>query len=400
MVGVVGLLLIGTACSNKNTEPTVSEIPVVEEKQTVEAFGIVKAGTIHNINLEFSAGVQRVHVKEGQRVSKGESLFTLYLGEYQGQIKSLEHELTIANLELAKLLSGSRDEKQTTSGSLQKVQNSLQADQKDVQRLNQEIVTKKTNLQNQTDPDIKKLINDANRGEAVYQKALKQLRDKEVLYKEGAISQHEYDESKRSVEDHKNNMTSIQLSIDTLKFNKQKEIDQLQTVLDQKSAGVKNQQIELSMAKGQENTSVEIQRERIISIEAALERTKSKLQQAFIKDHQVISTVEQGVVYEVGYISGDITTPAKKLLSIMDLDTLMIEANVAEEFIKDVKMGAEVSIIPVGDTSKKYKGKVTKIWDMAVKQNGETVIPIEVSIENKDEFLRPNFNVDVKIAVE
>lgn len=34
---------------------------------------------------------------------------------------------------------------------------------------------------------------------------------------------------------------------------------------------------------------------------------------------------------------------------------------------------------------------------MAIKENGETVVPIEISVDNKDSFLRPNFNVDVKI---
>jgi hypothetical protein len=55
----------------------------------------------------------------------------------------------------------------------------------------------------------------------------------------------------------------------------------------------------------------------------------------------------------------------------MNPDTLVIKANVAEEFIKDVKQGAKVEIIPV-----------------------------EISIDNKDSFLLPNFNVDIKIYME
>ena len=38
-----------------------------------------------------------------------------------------------------------------------------------------------------------------------------------------------------------------------------------------------------------------------------------------------------------------------------------------------------------------------KIANMALTQNGETVIPVEISIVNSDGFLRPNFNVDVTI---
>jgi hypothetical protein len=35
---------------------------------------------------------------------------------------------------------------------------------------------------------------------------------------------------------------------------------------------------------------------------------------------------------------------------------------------------------------------------MAVKENGETNIAVEISLDNPDGFLRPNFNVDVEIA--
>lgn len=81
----------------------------------------------------------------------------------------------------------------------------------------------------------------------------------------------------------------------------------------------------------------------------------------------------------------------------MNLDTLIVEAEVSEEFIKDVQIGAEAKILPLADSTKEYKGKVLKIADMGIEKNGETVVLVEISIENKDTFLRPNFNVDVEI---
>ena len=72
----------------------------------------------------------------------------------------------------------------------------------------------------------------------------------------------------------------------------------------------------------------------------------------------------------------------------------------AEEFIKDVRLGANVEIVPVADKARLYKGKVISISKKAIEQNGETIIPVEISIENNDSFLLPNFNVDVKILTE
>ena len=78
--------------------------------------------------------------------------------------------------------------------------------------------------------------------------------------------------------------------------------------------------------------------------------------------------------------------------------TLIIEADVSEEFIKDVKIGDNAAIISLADPSKEYKGKSTTISNMAVKKNGETIVPVEISIDNNDGFLLPNFNVDVEIV--
>jgi hypothetical protein len=37
---------------------------------------------------------------------------------------------------------------------------------------------------------------------------------------------------------------------------------------------------------------------------------------------------------------------------------------------------------------------------VAVKDNGETVVPVEISIDDQNDFLLPNFNVDVKIYID
>jgi HlyD family secretion protein len=76
---------------------------------------------------------------------------------------------------------------------------------------------------------------------------------------------------------------------------------------------------------------------------------------------------------------------------------MIVRANVSEEFIKDVNLGLKVEIIPVADKSKKYNGTVMMIASRAVVQNGETVIPIEISVDNNDGFLMPEYNVDVEI---
>ena len=48
---------------------------------------------------------------------------------------------------------------------------------------------------------------------------------------------------------------------------------------------------------------------------------------------------------------------------------------------------------------KEYTGKVVRIWGTSIKKGGETIIPIEIALDNMDDELL-NFNVDVKIVLD
>lgn len=75
------------------------------------------------------------------------------------------------------------------------------------------------------------------------------------------------------------------------------------------------------------------------------------------------------------------------------------QSNVVEEFIRDVDLGSRVKIVAIADRTKEYTGKVMFISQIAFNNNGETVIPVKISIDNLDSFLLPNYNVDVFIDV-
>ena len=113
----------------------------------------------------------------------------------------------------------------------------------------------------------------------------------------------------------------------------------------------------------------------------------------------MVSPFDQGLVYELNCQAGQTTDPARSLLSIMDLQTIYAEAEIPEEFIGDVKLGAAVVIVPVADSNRTYHGRIQEISDIAVERNGETIIPVEISLDDYDQFLKPNYNIDVQIAI-
>lgn len=214
-------------------------------------------------------------------------------------------------------------------------------------------------------PDLQKLLNDLKNAQDLYNQVQSEYAAQQTLFNSGGISKYDLDQSKKTVDAKRNDVEDITSSIDTLKYEKQQTVDSKKSDL--------------------------------AILESDLAAMKDKLNKSYIKGSDIISNVNHGIVYDIGYVPGDIVSPDKKVLSLLNLDSLIVEANIPEEFIKSVKMNADVDIIPQADKSKTIKGKVIRISDKAVVNNGETDVPVDISFNNSDGFLLPGFNVDVKI---
>ncbi len=86
------------------------------------------------------------------------------------------------------------------------------------------------------------------------------------------------------------------------------------------------------------------------------------------------------------------------LVKILDLDTLVVEAEVPEEFIKEIALDSAATITPLADPERVYTGKVTHIAGMAKSRNGETVVDVTLEVLDHDGFLIPYFNVDIEFT--
>ncbi len=143
-----------------------------------------------------------------------------------------------------------------------------------------------------------------------------------------------------------------------------------------------------------------IQKKKVENLQFELKQLKDTLINNKIVNGQLRCDVKNGVVNDIAYAEGDFIQDDKKIMTIYDLDNLKIKADIPEEFIKDVKVGQKVKINPVADRSKEYTGTVDRIYEVAEQKGGETIVYCEISIDNKDDFLLPNYNVDVKITAD
>lgn len=215
--------------------------------------------------------------------------------------------------------------------------------------------------------DLNKLQNDLKNAKDILSKSSEELKIKEQLFASGSISQSELDSFRKVVDSDKKAVQDITYAINILKSSKGMESEQ--------------KSLEVSLA------------------EAELKLLQARLNKPFLKGADVVCDVSNGIVYEIGYSEGDIASPQKKLLSLMDADSLEIEAGIPEEFIKDIRIGSPAAVMPVADKTRSYTGSVSYISGRAVYQNGETQVMVRIKLDDADDFLLPGFNVDVEISL-
>ena len=106
---IIGSVLIITACGKKEEPPTVERIRAIKsftikeiESGNIRKFsGVVEAADKSSISFEVSGNVQKVNVKVGDKVSKGQVLAVLDTRTYKLNVDAAEADLGKAKVELA-----------------------------------------------------------------------------------------------------------------------------------------------------------------------------------------------------------------------------------------------------------------------------------------------------------
>lgn len=367
IIALAGSFLIASACSDKDVSKTVStpkQAAAQAKDNVVEAPGKIKANDSKNIILDFSASVQTVHVKGGQHVKQGDELITLDIHDIKQQIFNKEKDLSQARLQ-------------------------LEVSTNDIASAEKELEREKSEYGSETDNNASTELkeNDYKNAQDELNRAKEDLASKEALYETGAVSKNDLTTAQRRVQDAEKAVANKYLALSDGQNGRKDTMDKLETGISQQTAKVNNLKL-----------NIEIQKQKIEVLESDIKQLKDKLSKSYIKEDKVVSDVKNGVVQEIAHVAGDFVQANTKLLNLVDLDSMVIEADVSEDFIKDVKSGAEVVILPLSDSSRQYKGRVLKIADVGVEKNGETVITTEISIDNPDEYIKPDFSVDVKIS--
>lgn len=367
---MVSLVICTTACSS-NQQP-VQNVVAVKQDSAMQIFGVVKYNNIENISIDFQAAVQKLYTKEGDMVKKGANLIALDITDYEKEIKSKEHELALEQINLSKQKIEIGD-----------IQNQLNQQIKD-------ITTKTQKIDNNSDSDIVQIQNDLKYAQDVYAKALEELSSKEKLYNAGAIPKDDVNQFKKTVDEKKKNVDDLNQKLESKRSDQSQELDKL--ILEKTKLVARAEKAQADM---------QLIDEKLRKLESDINDMKQKLDKTFLKSGVIVCDMEKAVVSDINYAAGDYVVPKQKIITLINADSIFIEADVPEEFIKYIKPGTEVTYNLQIDKSKQFKGKVVRVSNIGVEKNAETVIPIEIQPEpNKDLVLIPNINVDITLDVQ
>jgi RND family efflux transporter MFP subunit len=108
----------------------------------------------------------------------------------------------------------------------------------------------------------------------------------------------------------------------------------------------------------------------------------------------VVTAPFSGTIDDVLIEKGKVVAPGMELFRIVNLTNMYVTANVPENYIGQLKVGAIVDVY-LNSLGKNYKGKVRQIGNY-INPNNRT-FGIEIALPNPDNLLRPNQVAVLKI---
>lgn len=116
---------------------------------------------------------------------------------------------------------------------------------------------------------------------------------------------------------------------------------------------------------------------------------------------EVLTAPIDGIVADVGIKSNMLTRSAKPLVTISDQSSFVAMVTVGESYASDIRVGDLAQISGTG-LKREYQGHVSKIYPVAHKAaNGlsqETVVDLEIAIDDPDEQLKSGFTIRAAIT--
>lgn len=112
--------------------------------------------------------------------------------------------------------------------------------------------------------------------------------------------------------------------------------------------------------------------------------------------NSIITAPIDGVVTARRINPGEMASPTMPVVTIVNLDKVVVETNVSEDLVNTLEVGQEVEVKVAAASDKPFTGEITNIALAADKAT--KAFPIKIQIENKSHILKPGMFAEVKLG--
>lgn len=382
----VGVWLIYIQDLNEYTDEKLVPVVKVElsnVENTVSQGGTLELGSQQSLKSPGEVAVERVLVKVGDSVKKGEKLLQLRNQEQQSSLANKDLEIRKQQIVLAR----SRQKVNEAEEKLLFAQRELQ------KPIKEELEIKKQQL---TLARSRQKVEEGKEKLAVEQKKLKNL---ETLSAKGFIPRDELEQQQATVRESQASLRELLLEVETntielqrLKAEKKQKTEQLEKVLNARS--------ELEEARSAVNTNIrELQR-----LQVERENTEEQLK------NNIITAPIAGKILEVKVNQGDGVKSGDVLLTLGNPRKELVKLQVNTLDAAKIKVGQLARINVIGMDSEEFIGRVQSVSPQAISSqdaggggadsSGQARVPATVELSKPTGTLIPGSKVSVEIVVE
>jgi multidrug resistance efflux pump len=390
IVGILGVTIIAGATlyyispkkEDSKNEETAEVIHQIGEragsKNNIIAWGEVGYTNSQEINIDFPATVRSVEVKEGDSIKKGDLLVTLDIEEYKKNIQKMQQQVLMNEI----LLEDVTQDKSALSAEISQIKGDIAKKTKEYnQGTNAELQILKTHLTR-----MNKEIEDAKKD---YEKQKK-------LFEVGGVAEHTLENYEDVIDQKEKAKIEIENNIRKIKDALKDEINALNTGLKYKEVQLVKMQISNTVNSDRQHVSIDLS-------QLDLEIMKNKLEKTYLLDNKIVSDMERGMIKSISVIEGSrlgTQNTAGRVLEMIDANTIVVRAEVPEEFVIQIKEGDKAEIIPKADTNENIEALVTHISQIAVEKEGKRIVKVEVKPQTPTALLNPGYSADVIFEID
>jgi HlyD family secretion protein len=434
--GVLALVTLGGAYTYFKTTETKSESYIVARgslEEAVSVTGKIKASTDAELSFEKGGTVNRVLVKEGQKVRVGQTLVTLSGGTDYGQVLEARAQIQSAQAQLELLKNGTRREEVAVSaaglsGAKTELSNGY-ATIGDSVRSSYNNASDAIRYKTQgfftgtLSSNYSTVPNTCNSQLEVDAAALRKQVEYDLIAWSKINTTNMSDSQKETVlsdvQGYINRTTSLielmnsivnapcvanDLSLETYRIaisgargslsSAQAEITLKKNALSSARAGISKAETGLTLTSaGSEPEKIRIQ-------EAAVRQAYARLYQAqAASSKNVITAPGSGIVTKVDIAAGEYASPGKTVLRIVGTGEYTVEADVTESDIARIILDNSAKvIIPAIDAKETFSGKIVSIDPAEQSEEGNPLYRIIVSLEGSDPRIKSGMTAETTIV--